>query len=319
MRLRVHHRTEYRYPEPVSDSVNELRLYPPDTRWQKRQYAFVSVLPASRLRHYEDLNQNRTHWFEIARPHQRLVIESRAEVVTRQKVNFSAFPYGFHHDDLPRCRFREECYPFLQESAYVERTPEIWRRALDIRGGSTDVFQTSYAIMEHIYREFRYQSGATTVATRAGEVIEKRTGVCQDFAHAMVAFCRAIGIPARYVSGYFFDATRDHHLRGSEASHAWVEVYLESFGWIGLDPTNNKVVDETYLVVATGRDYREVAPVAGTYYGAGGSLMEVSVSVRRLPDGPVNGGEKDVRDLPGETVAVGKEQEPSVVSIQAVQ
>jgi transglutaminase-like putative cysteine protease len=153
-----------------------------------------------------------------------------------------------------------------------------------VQDGSEDVFQTSYAMMEHIYREYRYMSGATDVSTHASEVMERRMGVCQDFAHVMVAMCRAIGIPARYVSGYFFDATHDNSLRGSQASHAWVEVYLDRFGWIGLDPTNNKVIDETYIVLATGRDYRDVAPVAGTYFGGGESRLVVSVAVSRLED-----------------------------------
>ncbi|MBL9154715.1 MAG: transglutaminase family protein [Verrucomicrobiales bacterium] len=284
MRLRVHHRTDYHYTTPVTDSVNELRLYPASGRWQSCESAFITVLPAVRLRRYEDLNCNVVHHFELARPHQRLTIESRITVTTREKVDFEKLPYGFHHRDLPRCQRLEECFPFLQDSHYVTRTPDIWRQALDIQGGSTDVFQTSYAIMEHIFGGYTYRSGATTVGTHASEVIERRTGVCQDFAHAMVALCRAIGIPARYVSGYFFDATRDHRLRGSEASHAWVEIYIDGSGWIGLDPTNNKVVDATYIVIATGRDYRDVAPVIGTYYGTGRSSLSVTVQVQRLAE-----------------------------------
>ncbi|MCB1087136.1 MAG: transglutaminase family protein, partial [Verrucomicrobiae bacterium] len=288
MRLRVHHRTEYHYTSPVTDSINELRLCPQNTRWQTCESSFISVLPSARLSHYEDLNFNTVHHFEVPQVHQRLVIDSRATVTTREKVDFERLPYGFSHRDLPNCRRLEECHPYLQDSAYVERTPEVWRQALDIQGISDDVFQTSYAIMEHIFQNYTYRSGSTTVSTHASEVVERRTGVCQDFAHAMVALCRAIGIPARYVSGYFFDATRDHHLRGSEASHAWAEIYIEGSGWIGLDPTNNKVVDGTYIVLATGRDYRDVAPVVGSYYGAGRSAMVVSVKVERITEAPAN-------------------------------
>lgn len=286
MRLRLHHRTEYRYADAVRNNVNELRLRPLDTRWQRCESSFIQVLPATRLTHYEDLHHNIVHHFEIHRPHRRLLVESRATVDTRGKVDFEALPYGFSHDDLPALRRLEECHPFLQDSAYVQRSPAIWREALDIQEGSRDVFQTSYAIMEHIFRRYAYQSGATTVSTRASEVIERRTGVCQDFAHAMVALCRSIGIPARYASGYFFDATRDHHLRGSQASHAWAEVYLPDWGWVGLDPTNNKVVDETYILAATGRDYRDVAPISGTYYGGGANVMEVTVRLERLSPAP---------------------------------
>ena len=103
------------------------------------------------------------------------------------------------------------------------------------------------------------------------------------FTH-LSGLCRAIGIPARYVSGYFFDATRDNSMRGSEASHAWVEVFIDGVGWIGLDPTNNKVTDETYIILARGRDYRDVAPVTGVYNGIGRSGMQVHVSVERLSD-----------------------------------
>lgn len=282
MRLRVHHRTDYHYSEPVLDNINELRLRPLDTRWQRCESSVISVLPASRLRHYEDLHYNRVHYFELTEAHSKLRIESRAVVVTKLKVDFQQLPYGFSHADLGSCRQLEECHPFLQGSEYVELNPEVWRQALDIKDDSEDVLQTAYAIMEHIFNEFDYRSGSTTVATHANEVIAQKFGVCQDFAHAMVAFCRSIGIPARYVSGYFFDATRDHSLRGSEATHAWVEVYIDGHGWIGLDPTNRKIVDETYIVIATGRDYADVAPVRGTFLGAARSALDVSVTVTRL-------------------------------------
>lgn len=285
MRLHVHHRTEYRYSDFATDSVNDLRLTPPTTKYQTCESSFISVLPAVRLTHYEDLNVNLVHHFEIPEPHNRLVIESRATVTTRGKVDFEELPYGFPHSRLGICRRLEECHLFLQDSAFIERTPQVWREALDVQAFSTDVFQTSYTLMEYIYENYEYDADATTVSTHANEVIQEKRGVCQDFAHAMVALCRSIQIPARYVSGYFFDATRDQHLRGSEASHAWVEVYIDGHGWIGLDPTNNKVVDETYIILARGCDYRDVPPVSGIYSGSGRSALNVQVQLTRLGDG----------------------------------
>ncbi len=282
MRLRVHHRTEFRYSSLVWDSVNDLHLRPLETRFQHCESSTIAVLPATRLSHYEDLHQNTVHHFEVPDRHDRLVIDSRATVTTNGKVDFNALPYGFSHTGLKQLKGHEECHPYLQNSHYVEVTPDNWRMALDIQDFSTDVFQTAYAIMEHIFVQFEYRAGLTNVTTHANEVIAHRYGVCQDFAHAMAALCRSLGIPCRYVSGYFFDATRDHHLRGSAASHAWVEVYLPDHGWIGLDPTNNKVIDETYIAVAVGRDYRDVAPVAGTYYGGGFSTLDVKVTVDRI-------------------------------------
>lgn len=282
MRLRILHRTQYEYASTVTASINEVRLTPATSQWQQCEASFISVLPATRLTHYEDLNKNCVHRFEIPSPHQSLVIESRAVVTTRSKVDYRNLPYGFRHADLPRCQRINACYPFLQDSTHITRTPEIWRQALDIQGDSEDVFQTAYAIMEHIFRNYTYRAGATTVSTHASEVIRNRTGVCQDFSHAMVSLCRAIGIPARYVSGYFYDGSRGHHLRGSEASHAWAEIFIDGTGWVGLDPTNNKVVDDTYIVLATGRDYSDVTPVIGSYYGSGKSRMDVTVRVERL-------------------------------------
>jgi transglutaminase-like putative cysteine protease len=282
MRLRVYHKTEYYYTAPVTDSVNELRLSPMDTRWQSCEASFLSVVPPTRLTSYRDLHGNSVHVADVAESHQKLSIESRATVRTAAKIDLGALPYGFLHGDLGRCRELEICHPYLQDSIYVQRTPEVWRLAIDIRDRSEDVFETSYAIMEHIFTHFSYRPGQTTVATQAAEVIERQMGVCQDFAHAMVALCRVLDIPARYVSGYFYDGTRNHQLRGSEASHAWVEVYIEGHGWVGLDPTNRKVVDESYIVVAVGRDYRDVAPVVGTYRGAGRSAMSVVVRVSRV-------------------------------------
>lgn len=282
MRLRVHHRTEYFYASAVTRSCNELRLEPMDTPFQRCEAFLPFVLPATRLTHYRDLFSNTVHYFELPEPHERLVIEARATVVTRRVVDYQALPYGMKHGALSSCLEREECYPFLQDSRYVETTPVVWRHALDVADISDDVFQTSYAIMEHVFRNFEYQSGSTKVTTHASEVFEHRRGVCQDFAHVMLAMCRALRIPARYVSGYLFDPTWDHRLRGAAASHAWVEVYLLDHGWIGLDPTNNKVVDETYIKIATGRDYADVAPVIGTYFGSGIGTMQVTVQVKRM-------------------------------------
>jgi transglutaminase-like putative cysteine protease len=282
MRLQVYHRTEYAYADAVTNNNNELRLTPKITRNQQVESNFISVLPATRLSRYNDLNFNRVHHFTIPQAHDRLVIESRFTVITQKLFELDALPYGFLHQDLHSCNQIEECHTFLQSSAYVEITPDVWREAVDIRGDSQDVFQTSYAIMDHIYANFTYSSEATNVSTHANDVIKGRAGVCQDFAHAMTAYCRSLGIPARYVSGYFFDSTRDRSLRGSEASHAWVEVYAGASGWVGLDPTNRKVVDDTYIVLAFGRDYRDVAPVIGSYYGGSRSKLSIRVDVDRL-------------------------------------
>lgn len=282
MRLRIHHRTEYIYSLPVRESANELRLRPRQSPWQDCESCLISILPATPLSSYTDLYQNEVHHFEVSEAHTRLVVESRSRVSTKTRIDFDQLPYGFPMADLGTLQEIEECRAFLLSSHYVNLDADIWRHAVDIQGESTDVFQTAYAIMDHIFNVYEYREDTTIVTTPADVVIQQKNGVCQDFAHAMVALCRSLGIAARYVSGYFFDATHDRSLRGSQASHAWVEVYIKDTGWVGFDPTNRKVVDDTYVTLATGRDYHDVAPISGTYYGKSENQLQVDVRVRRL-------------------------------------
>ena len=147
------------------------------------------------------------------------------------------------------------------------------------------VFQAAYVLMESIYQSCTYQPGITDANTTVDTFFHQRSGVCQDFAHLMIAYCRSLGIPARYMSGYIYDPALEgaKGMRGSHASHAWVEIFLPESGWIGFDPTNNKVINDQYVAIATGRDYADIAPVHGTFYGGGNHRsMHVEVDVRRL-------------------------------------
>jgi len=285
MRYSITHRTTFVYGEPARDNVNEVRLCPLSNPHQAADFFVLKVIPAIRLRKFNDLHSNRVHQFEVSYPHTRLLIESRAIVSVARLVDYSALPYGFRICDLPALRSREECCEFLPDSVYVQRSPEIWREALDVQDGSTDVFQTAYALMSFIYERCQYLPGSTDPSTTALEVFREKRGVCQDFAHLLIAYCRSLTIPCRYVSGYIWDpgAGGNETMRGAQASHAWAEIYLPSHGWIGLDPTNNKVANEQYVVIATGRDYEDAAPVKGTFYGGGlQRSMEVFVEVQRM-------------------------------------
>lgn len=284
MHLHVLHKTHYRYPSPVRDSFNELRLHPLSNDWQKCESCFVSVLPTAPLGQYLDLNGNLVHYFEIPEDHSKLIIESRSTITTSKRVDFDDFPYGVPMKSLREVEGKPECRDYLQSSYFVSIDPETWREAVEIQGDSKDVFQTAYQIMEHVYLNFEYCPSTTSVDTQASEVLKNRKGVCQDFSHAVIALCRCLGIPARYISGYFYDSTRNQSMRGAGASHAWVEVLVNGHGWFGLDPTNNRVVDENYVIIGSGRDYQDVAPVTGTYFGRLPDSMEVSVSVKRLDD-----------------------------------
>lgn len=158
-------------------------------------------------------------------------------------------------------------------------TPEIWRAAVDARGESDDVFIVTRTIMEHLHKICKYVPGASSVTTTSAEFFTDTRGVCQDFAHLMLAMCRSLGIPARYVSGYLYDPTR-REMRGAHASHAWCEVFIPGRGWFGFDPTNKRLADDHYIILAVGRDYDDVAPVKGTFLGSGSRTMSVLVHIQ---------------------------------------
>jgi transglutaminase-like putative cysteine protease len=275
MKFEIVHRTIYLYTSPVRDSFNEARLQPFSNALQTVDYFLLKVLPAARLRHHHDFYSNTIHHFEIAEPHTTLLIESHLRVTTRM-------PSWPARSDAPwpLARIGEavrepRVFDFLQDSHFVELSPEVWRLALDTTAGLTDTWQAALALMKFIHENFKYESRSTSVHTHMREVLGERRGVCQDFAHVLIGLCRALKIPALYVSGYL--ATEI-----ASATHAWVEVLVPGTGWIGLDPTHNRPVDETYVKIAVGRDYADVPPVAGNYKGTTDRKLDVKVEIKRL-------------------------------------
>lgn len=281
MKLHILHRTHYKYESSVRDSFNEARLQPTSSGPQACQNFILKVLPSSRLSHYLDFYFNYVHLFEIPQPHFELTVEATSVVTTTDLPPLAANATPAPLANVAASAQLDRCYDFLQSSTYVEAGADLWRLALDATDGQTDTWQAAQSIMRYIHREFRYQPAATTVHTHMREVLEKRAGVCQDFAHVMLGLCRALKIPARYVSGYLYNGPADQ-LKGAQASHAWVEVYLPGAGWCGLDPTNNCLVAGQHVRVAVGRDYADVSPIKGTYRGSGKRFLTVDVLVTAL-------------------------------------
>ncbi len=283
MKLHVLHRTRFKYGANVHESFNEARLQPTSAGAQVCHSFVLKVLPTTRLSHYLDFNLNCVHLFEINQPHSELTVEANAVVTTGDKPALPPELTPAPLSRLPECARLDRCYDFLQSSTYVEVSAELWRLGIDATEGQTDVWQASRGIMGYIHREFRYQSGATHAHTHMREVLKSRAGVCQDFAHVMLGLCRALKIPARYVSGYLYNGPADQ-LKGAQASHAWVEVYVLGHGWCGLDPTNNRAADGHYVKVAHGRDFADVSPLKGTYRGTAKRELLVDVLVSRLEE-----------------------------------
>ncbi|MDB6127004.1 MAG: transglutaminase [Verrucomicrobia bacterium] len=282
MKLQVFHRTHYVYGAPVRESFNEARLQPTNADGQICHNFLLKILPPTRLNHYRDFQMNWVHLFDINEPHSSLTIEATSVVSTSASMVLAE-----DHPSTPliqmdhACGQLERCHDFLQSSRFVEPNPETWKLGLDIAQGRTDTWQIAQAVMGYIHREFAYVPTATNVHTHMREVLRLRRGVCQDFTHVMLGICRSLKIPARYVSGYLYNGPADQ-LRGAQASHAWVEIYLPDLGWRGLDPTNNGQPDDRYVKIAVGRDYSDVTPIKGTYRGTGERKMTVEVLVSSL-------------------------------------
>ncbi len=279
-KLSVLHRTTFHYGGPVSRSENTLRLEPRTFPLQKTISATIRVVPATRLQRFTDLFQNVTHRFELPDTHSKLEIESHIKVwslpLELNDESLSATLADYRDTEI-----RERTWPYMQQTQRVDIRPDIWRQAVDLTDDLLPMHDKAFAIMSWIHNEFTYQPGSTAVHTHTIEAYKMRTGVCQDFAHVMLAMCRCVGIPARYASGYLYNGPTGT-LVGAQASHAWCEVYLPGAGWIGYDPTNNNLADDRYVKVAVGRDYDDVAPVEGTYHGSGNCHLEVVVAVEKL-------------------------------------
>ena len=236
----------------------------------------LNVLPAAKLQYYRDFYANVVHHFEIPEPHANLTIESVVQARTRPPQALDSAATVFPLQRIGEAAGSLRCHDFVNPSTYVDVEPTTWRLALDAINGATDTWQAVQSISRFVHSHLKYVSSSTSVHTHMQEVLAQRHGVCQDFAHVALGLCRAVKIPALYVSGYL--ATE-----AASATHAWIETFLPEIGWRGVDPTHNCQVNQSYLKIAVGRDYADVAPVSGHYKGSQQRQMDVSVQIQTEP------------------------------------
>ncbi|UUZ87206.1 transglutaminase family protein [Paenibacillus sp. P26] len=206
--------------------------------------------------------------------------------MTRDKPQGTGLPAVSLEEQLVLIRsdaFQSRYIEYLLPTAYTEETEEPRAYAAKHPFRADGIYAWTRRLSEAIHRDLTYDPEATDVQTKVRDTLQLRRGVCQDYAHLMIALCRSMGLPARYVSGYHFVGD----LQGGsadfeQASHAWVEVHIPGTGWLGFDPTNNAEVGWRYVKLGHGRDYKDIVPVKGVYRGAGGQTLEVAVDVRRL-------------------------------------
>ncbi|HEY4416718.1 MAG TPA: transglutaminase family protein [Verrucomicrobiae bacterium] len=275
MKFDIYHRTRYDYAAPVRDSFNDVRLQPMPIPEQTVENFLLRVLPAARLTHFKDFYSNWIHHFEIPEAHNYLLIEAQSRVITHPAAPLPATGEVCSFIQMREAPNIERCFDYLQPSRYVEISPEAWKLAIDAAHDFEDAWLATLAVMKFVHGFLKYESNSTHVHTHMNEVLKTQRGVCQDFAHLMLGLCRALKIPARYVSGYLATET-------ANATHAWVEVFIPGHGWRGLDPTHNCQIGETYVKLGNGRDYADITPINGHYRGTLERKMTVEVKITPL-------------------------------------
>lgn len=266
MQLTIAHATTFTYDTPILEAYTEMRLRPMTAPGQQVTAFKLTTEPAGGVRRYADRFGNEVHYFDVLMPHQRHVVTATSEVVT---TDAPAAP-------VPAELSLLEAYDYVAASRYVPFTETI-RAFAAPHNAQADPAARARALMAAVYGALTYERGATDVRTSADEALGLGRGVCQDFAHLMLAACRSLGLPARYVSGYLYTRpTEDAEL----ASHAWVDVYLAGQGWWALDPTHNAPQAGHYVRVAVGRDYGDVPPTRGVFKGNAKETLAVDVSVK---------------------------------------
>jgi transglutaminase-like putative cysteine protease len=266
MHLSIHYRTAYLYAEPALRVVNLLRVTPRSFAGQTILDWRIDVDSDARLREHRDGYGNVVHMLYVDHPVERLIVDVTGRVLTEDRAGVV--------DGLPG---------ELPPAIFLRPTPltaahgslETLAHAL-AQHGPTPLDQL-HQLNERLFLRMRFDADATGVATSAAEAFEAGHGVCQDYAHIFIAVARAIGIPARYVSGHLF--RRDGAER-QPATHAWVEGYDPALGWVAFDPTNGISADDAYVRVACGLDYRDAAPFSGAVQGGGRQQLDVIVDVR---------------------------------------
>lgn len=302
MRLAITHETRYRYSPQVQTAQHVAHLQPANTPCQKVISHWMQVEPAATVQHNIDAFLNHRAYWALTKPHDGLMVRAQSEIITspiatstthpvsasqswesvREHFRYrggqpgdvhSGFVFGSHHAPV------HEAFAAYAQSSFTPGRPLV---------------QAAQELTSRMHRDFRYESESTDINTPALEALADKRGVCQDFAHILLACLRSLGLPARYVSGYLLTQPPPGQPRliGSDASHAWASVYLPELaghacqGWLDLDPTNDRCglasPGEDYVRLAVGRDFADVSPLRGVLQGGGSHTLEVAVTVAPL-------------------------------------
>lgn len=274
--FKIHHITRYTYDKAVKESVNQIRLFPYHCPEQEILQHEWNITSYPELHIFNDYWNNRVAVFNMMEPHMELAIESKLVVRTIAATDV------FIHYEGTRVMLDQDLSDNL--SLLELTTLDL----VEAQGAINEIIGSVYAsektiaelvqqCSEYIFNNFQYIKGITDIETTVDEILNLKSGVCQDFAHLMLQLLRSLRIPSRYVSGYICPS--ETGIRGEGATHAWVEAWIPGHGWAGIDPTNNLWVTNLHVKLAVGRNFGDCSPVKGTFKGPVKQSLSVFVSV----------------------------------------
>ena len=291
-RLRVRHATTFSYANPVQRSEHWIHLRPVHDWRQQLISCKINVTPGVDMVEYEDVFGNWASRFRIESPYSELRVEAESVVDV-----IETDPFAFAKKPIVRPKFPIAWMPWEQKmlapylaSDELSHTQmrDLYDYAMSfVTANNGDIMETLFAINLNFFRNYQYVPLSTTLVTTAHEVMTSRQGVCQDFANLFITMARLLGIPARYVCGYIYTGNTGRSRTLSDATHAWVQLYIPDIGWKGFDPTNGNLPNVDHVRVAVGRHYRDTAPTSGWIFeGGGGEILKVDVEVNDLHEDP---------------------------------
>jgi transglutaminase-like putative cysteine protease len=297
MLLHVTHSTRYDYTPPVETAQHLAHLKPMSTASQRLVSHALTISPTpAQLSESPDVYGNARAFFALESTHEELIVTAESVVETSEPLLSSALARDLPWEEV-RERFRyvkdsgyDAAADFVFPSRYVPRHDDFAAYARASFAAGRPAFDAAMDLTLRMYDDFTYDADSTEISTPAIEALAQRKGVCQDFAHIMIACLRTMGLPARYVSGYLLTqpAPGEPRLVGADASHAWVSVYLPGEGgpgdWADFDPTNGRQPGEDYVTLAIGRDYSDVSPMRGVLHGGARHTLHVGVTVLPLEE-----------------------------------
>ena len=288
MEFEITHVTHYKYGHPAAEAYGEARLTPPTLPSQTVLSHRLVIDPEVKTSGYVDHFGNRVDFFSLPFRHKQLFVSNQAIVRTHPQPRPEA-ALELRVQDARQIlgSVMTDIFDYLQMTSVVQTGREAVQWARKYLRGNFLLGEALQRLNEAIHVEFKYKAGSTENSTPLATIWKNKIGVCQDFAHIGLSILRTAGLPARYVCGYIeTDRIRrpDGRLApmiGAVATHAWIEVLVPGMVWVAIDPTNRQWVNERYVAVSFGRDYRDASPLRGTFKGSGGQGMKVRVIMKR--------------------------------------